>query len=303
MARIGFLGLGNMGQPMAINLLKAGHALTAFDIVTEQSAPLVDHGASIADTASSAVQDVDVVISMLPASEHIAELYLGGPGGNEDQGLVSQLSADTLIIDCSTIAAETSKAVASAASDRGITMLDAPVSGGVGGAVAGTLTFIVGGTEGGFNAAKPILEDMGRHIFHAGDAGAGQVGKICNNMLLAITMTGTAEALQMGVDNGLDPKVLSNIISASSGGNWAVSSYNPYPGVLDNVPASDDYKGGFLVRLMIKDLALALDMARQSGSETPLGDLANSRYEQLREQGLDDMDFSSIQKLYRATDR
>ena len=122
-------------------------------------------------------------------------------------------------------------------------------------------------------------------------------------MLLAITMTGTAEALQMGVDNGLDPKVLSNIISASSGGNWAVSSYNPYPGVLDNVPASDDYKGGFLVRLMIKDLALALDMARQSGSETPLGDLANSRYEQLREQGLDDMDFSSIQKLYRATDR
>ncbi|MAV25123.1 MAG: 3-hydroxyisobutyrate dehydrogenase [Gammaproteobacteria bacterium] len=295
MARIGFLGLGNMGQPMASNLLKAGHKLTVFDLVVEQCAPLADQGATIADNASSAIENVDVVISMLPASEDVSLLYLGENG----DGLLDQLSTYTLVIDCSTIAAETAREVAAAANDRGITMLDAPVSGGVGGAVAGTLTFIVGGRESGFDAAKPILKDMGKNIFHAGDAGAGQVAKICNNMLLAITMTGTAEALQMGVDNGLDPRVLSDVISASSGGNWAVSTYNPYPGVMENVPAANDYARGFLVRLMIKDLDLALGMADQSTSYTPLGKLARRQYEQLRERGADDLDFSSIQSLYR----
>lgn len=295
MAQIGFLGLGNMGQPMANNLLKAGHTLTVFDVVSEQCAPLADQGASVADNATSAIKDANVVISMLPASEHVASLYLGENG---EHGLLDHLSDETLVIDCSTIAAETAREVASAANDHGITMLDAPVSGGVGGAVAGTLTFIVGGSETGFNAAKPYLEDMGKNIFHAGDAGAGQVAKICNNMLLAITMTGTAEALQMGVDNGLDPKVLSDIISASSGGNWAVSTYNPYPGVMDNVPAANDYIGGFLVRLMIKDLDLALHLASQSSSITPLGELARQCYERLRQRGLDDLDFSSVQTLY-----
>lgn len=292
MARIGFIGLGNMGGPMAANLLKAGHDIRAFDIVPQLLEQVTDAGATACYNAAEAVQDVDFVVSMLPASEHVEGLYLG------PQGLLTQVSRESLIIDCSTIAPESSAKVAAAAKERGIDMLDAPVSGGVGGAVAGTLTFIVGGDTRGLERARPILEDMGKNIFHAGDAGAGQVAKICNNMLLSVLMTGTAEALQMGVDNGLDPAVLSEIMRKSSGGNWALEVYNPYPGVMENAPASRDYEGGFLVDLMIKDLGLAMEAALSKGSATPMGSLARNLYLGHRRSGYGRKDFSSIQRLF-----
>lgn len=296
MARIGFIGLGNMGGPMAQNLLKAGHSIRAFDIVPHLLEQVGDNGAIECHNAAEAVQDVEFVISMLPASEHVEGLYLG------NQGLLNQISQDTVVVDCSTIAPETSATVAAEAEAKGILMLDAPVSGGVGGAVGGTLTFIVGGDPRGLEKARPILEDMGKNIFHAGDAGAGQVAKICNNMLLSVLMTGTAEALQLGVDNGLDPAVLSEIMRKSSGGNWALEVYNPYPGVMDNVPASRDYEGGFLVDLMIKDLGLAMEAALGKGSATPMGSLARNLYLGHRRNGFGRKDFSSIQRMFTDAD-
>ena len=293
MSTIGFVGLGNMGGPMAANLMKAGHTVKVFDLVPDLVAKLKGEGAGVAMTAAAAAQDVEVFISMLPASQHVAALYLG------DEGVLNHLSNDTLVIDCSTIAPETARQVSSAASEKGITMIDAPVSGGVGGAVGGTLTFIVGGTADGLAQATNVLEAMGKNIFHAGDAGAGQVAKICNNMLLSVLMTGTAEALQLGVDNGLEPGVLSEIMRKSSGGNWALEVYNPYPGVMENVPSSNNYDGGFLVDLMIKDLGLAMESAMDKGSATPMGSLARNLYLNLRKSGNGRKDFSSIQKLFQ----
>lgn len=292
MSKIGFIGLGNMGGPMAKNLVAAGHDVVAFDIVPELLEGAVAEGAGAADSAAAAATGAEILVSMLPASHHVEGLYLG------DDGLIDQIDPATLVIDCSTIAAESARRVADAAAARGITMLDAPVSGGVGGAIAGTLTFIVGGSEDGFARARPILEAMGRNFFHAGDAGAGQVAKMCNNMLLSILMSGTAEALQLGVDNGLDPAVLSEIMRKSSGGNWALEVYNPWPGVMDNAPASKDYEGGFLVDLMIKDLGLAMSSALNSGSLTPMGSLARNLYVGHRNQGFGRKDFSSIQRYY-----
>ena len=292
MKKIGFIGLGNMGGPMASNLMKAGYEVTAFDLVPEALARAVAEGATEAATAAEAASGCDVLISMLPASEHVESLYLG------EDGLLTSISADTLVIDCSTIAPSSARSVAASAADHGIAMSDAPVSGGVGGAVAGTLTFIVGGTSEAFEAAKPLLEAMGKNIYHAGDAGAGQVAKICNNMLLAIQMSGTAEALQLGVANGLDPKVLSDIMKASSGGNWALNVYNPWPGVMDGVPSSNNYEGGFLVDLMIKDLRLAMESALETGSTTPMGALARSLYVNHGKAGYGRKDFSSIQKWF-----
>lgn len=293
MTTIGFVGLGNMGGPMAANLLKAGHSVKVFDLVPDLISQSEKAGASVASSAALAATDVDVFISMLPASVHVASLYLG------DEGILNHLSASTLVIDCSTIAPETARQVSSAAEAKGITMIDAPVSGGVGGAVNGTLTFIVGGSDQGLEQARPILESMGKNIFHAGEAGAGQVAKICNNMLLSVLMTGTAESLQLGVDNGLDPAVLSEIMRKSSGGNWALEVYNPYPGVMENVPSSKDYDGGFLVDLMIKDLGLAMESAMDKGSATPMGSLARNLYLNLRRGGYGRKDFSSIQKLFQ----
>jgi 3-hydroxyisobutyrate dehydrogenase len=251
MSTIGFIGLGNMGGPMAKNLLNAGHQVQVFDLVEASMASVVAEGGTASKSAADAVRGADLVISMLPASKHVEALYLG------DAGLITQLDADTLIIDCSTIAPESARKVAAAAAEAGFDMIDAPVSGGVGGAVGGTLTFMVGGSSKALDIARPLLEIMGKNIFHAGDAGAGQVAKVCNNMLLAVLMTGTAEALQLGVNNGLDPAVLSEIMQKSSGGNWALEVYNPFPGVMPSAPASNDYAGGFLVDLMIKDLGLA----------------------------------------------
>lgn len=288
MSHIAFIGLGNMGGPMAANLLKAGQNVKVFDLVPESVATLVSQGAMAATSADEAVKGASVIISMLPAGKHVKALYCG------ETGLKGQLSPDALVIDCSTIDANTAVEVGNDLVASGISFVDAPVSGGVGGAVAGTLTFIVGGDKSSFERAKPILENMGKNIFHAGDLGAGQIAKICNNMLLSVLMVGTAEALQMGIKNGLDPKVLSDIMLQSSGRNWTLELYNPCPEVMENVPSSNDYQGGFMVDLMKKDLGLAMDAALSSQSTTPMGALAQSLYTMHSNQGNGKKDFSSI---------
>jgi len=288
MTQIAFIGLGNMGAPMAANLLKAGHRLAVFDLVPEAVARLEQAGARAAASAADAAAGAQVVISMLPAGQHVKGLYLG------EGALLDAVGPDALLIDCSTIDAQTARELAAAAGQRGLAMLDAPVSGGVAGAEAGTLTFIVGGEAAALERARPILEAMGKKIFHAGGAGAGQVAKMCNNMLLGILMTGTAEALNLGVANGLDPKVLSEIMKASSGNNWALQVYNPYPGVMDGVPASRGYQGGFGVDLLVKDLGLALAAGMASQTALPLGTLVRQLYLAHSKQGAGRLDFSSI---------
>ncbi|MBB1291861.1 3-hydroxyisobutyrate dehydrogenase [Pseudoalteromonas sp. SR44-5] len=289
---IGFIGLGNMGGPMAANLVKAGHQVKVFDLNRSVVNLLAENGAIAADDAKHCATDVDVLISMLPASKHVKSLYLG------DTGLVHILAKSTLVIDCSTIDAASARDVGAELSEHGIDFVDAPVSGGVAGATAGTLTFIVGGGDEQFAKAQPVLADMGKNIFHAGDIGAGQVAKICNNMLLSILMAGTSEAIQMGINNGLDAKVLSDIMTASSGRNWTLELYNPCPGVMATAPASNDYKPGFMVDLMAKDLGLAMEAAQQSNSVTPMGSMAKNLYTMLQHQGAGSEDFSAIFKLF-----
>ena len=287
---IAFIGLGNMGAPMAENLLKAGYALSVYDLSAEATQRLKQAGASVADSPKDAARNAQVVISMLPAGKHVHSVYLGECGTD---GLLASLPKGTLVIDSSTIAAADARLVAEAASKLGIDFLDAPVSGGTGGAIAGSLTFIVGGSDDAFATAEPILAVMGKNIFHAGEHGAGQVAKICNNMLLGILMAGTAEAINLGVKNGLDPKVLSDIMLQSSGRNWTLEVYNPYPQVMENVPSSNGYQGGFMSKLMQKDLNLAMQTAQDTHVETPMGAKATELYAaHTIENG--DRDFSSI---------
>jgi 3-hydroxyisobutyrate dehydrogenase len=286
--KIAFIGLGNMGAPMALNLVKAGHALQVFDLSATAIAQLSAVGAKAAPSARAALEGAEVVITMLPASSHVEQLYLGA------DGIVGHIPAGALVVDCSTIAAASAQAVARACAARGLDMLDAPVSGGTAGAQAGTLTFIVGGAAEALERARPYLSAMGKNIFHAGASGAGQTAKICNNMLLGILMAGTAEALALGVANGLDAKVLSDIMAKSSGRNWALELYNPYPGVMDNVPAARGYQGGFGVDLMLKDLGLAAQTALASRSAIPLGELARNLYGMHSLAGAGARDFSSI---------
>ena len=288
MAKVGFVGLGGMGGHMARNLVAAGHELKVFDLVEELMAAI--DGAASQSSAQDAASGVDYLISMLPAGKHVMTLY---------QSIFDSLSEGTLLIDCSTIDAATARNVSQLALERGLAMLDAPVSGGTGGAEAGTLSFMIGGSANDLEKARALFEVMGSNIFHAGDSGAGQIAKACNNMLLAVHMAGTAEALAMGVKNGLDPAVLSEVMKLSSGGNWSLNVYNPYPGVMESVPASRGYEGGFLVDLMAKDLDLAMDTAAQSRSSVPMGALAKSLY-RMHEQANDagGLDFSSIQMLY-----
>jgi 3-hydroxyisobutyrate dehydrogenase len=291
---IAFIGLGNMGAPMAENLLKAGYALSVYDLSEDATQRLQQAGASVADSPKDAANNAQVVISMLPAGKHVHSVYLG------DSGLLANLPKGTLVIDSSTIAAADARIVAEAASELGIDFLDAPVSGGTGGAIAGSLTFIVGGSDDAFAKAEPILAVMGKNIFHAGDHGAGQVAKICNNMLLGILMAGTAEAINLGVKNGLDPKVLSDIMLQSSGRNWTLEVYNPYPQVMENVPSSNGYQGGFMSKLMQKDLNLAMQTAQDTNVETPMGAKATELYEaHTVENG--DRDFSSIMGRHDAS--
>ncbi|MGM8884464.1 3-hydroxyisobutyrate dehydrogenase [Psychrobacter sp. 1U2] len=299
---IAFIGLGNMGAPMAENLLTAGYALSVYDLSPAATTRLRQAGASVADSPKQAAANAQVVISMLPAGEHVLSVYLGSSqngaeGANGEQGLLSHLSKDTLVIDSSTIAAADARQVAEAASALGIDFLDAPVSGGTGGAIAGSLTFIVGGEADAFARAEPILAEMGKNIFHAGASGAGQVAKICNNMLLGILMTGTAEAINLGVKNGLDAKVLSDIMLQSSGRNWTLEVYNPYPQVMDNVPSSNHYQGGFMSKLMQKDLNLALQTAKETQVDTPMAQRAAQLYTaHTGEHG--EKDFSSIMAIH-----
>lgn len=292
MSQIAFIGLGNMGAPMALNLLKAGHHLNVFDLVPAAVKTLTDAGAKSAASASEAVKGADAVISMLPASQHVESLYLG------ESGLLAHIPKKAIVMDCSTISPDSARKVARAAESLGIAMVDAPVSGGTGGAIAGTLTFIVGGEKAALDRARPYLEKMGKNIFHAGAAGAGQVGKICNNMMLGIQMAATCEALSLGVANGMDPAVLSEIISKSSGRNWVTELYNPWPGVMPNAPASKGFAGGFGVDLMLKDLGLATEAAMSSKSTIALGELARNLFALHSSQGHGKLDFSSIVNLY-----
>ena len=288
---IAFIGLGNMGLPMAFNLARAGHAVTAFDLSTDAIDKAKAQGLRVAASAAEAVEDAGVVISMLPASRHVESLFLG------DAGLLGKLAASTLVIDCSTIAPASAKKIAAAAAARTLAMIDAPVSGGTAGAAAGTLTFIVGGEAAALELARPVLQGMGRNIFHMGPAGSGQVAKLCNNMALGVIMAVTGEALALGAAHGLDAKVLSQMMAVSTGRSWATEVCNPWPGVLENAPASRGYTGGFGSDLMLKDLGLAVEAAMATGATIPLGELARNLYAMNGQAGRGELDFSSVVKL------
>ena len=292
---IAFIGLGNMGAPMAANLLQAGYTLKVFDLVPQAMSKLAAHGAVMASSALDAATNADVVISMLPAGKHVQALYLGD---DKLAGINTVLKPGCLVIDSSTIDAASAQGVGVALAKQNIAFIDAPVSGGVGGATAGTLTFIVGGETSAYQRALPVLQNMGKNIFHAGPLGAGQIAKICNNMLLSVLMVGTSEALQLAINNGLDPKVVSDIMLQSSGRNWALELYNPCPNVLPDVPSSKGYQGGFMTDLMKKDLSLAMDAALKSQSSTPMGALAQSLYSLHSLQGKGQLDFSSIFSMF-----
>ncbi len=292
MEKIGFIGLGNMGMPMAQNLISNGIKVKGFDVSEEVLKQASENNIMVCSDALQASKEIDVLITMLPNGEAVSSVF-------NSESLLENIDPSILIIECSTISPKTSKELSLKASSLNLEMIDAPVSGGVKGAEEASLTFMVGGSVENVEKAKPILSKMGKNIFHAGGSGSGQIAKLCNNMLLAIHMSGTAEALSIGVKSGLDPSVLSEIMSKSSGGNWSLDKYNPYPGVMTDSPASKDYQGGFLNKLMIKDLNLAKELAQDSKTETPMGDSARKLYDELIEQGLEDLDFSSVQKLFK----
>ena len=292
MEKIGFIGLGNMGMPMAQNLISNGIKVKGFDVSEEILKQASKNKIEVCSDTLQASKEIDVLITMLPNGEAVSSVF-------NSESLLENIDPSILIIECSTISPKTSKELSLKASSLNLEMIDAPVSGGVKGAEEAGLTFMVGGSVENVEKARPILSKMGKNIFHAGGSGSGQIAKLCNNMLLAIHMSGTAEALSMGVKSGLDPSVLSEIMSKSSGGNWSLDKYNPYPGVMTESPASKDYQGGFLNKLMIKDLNLAKELAQDSKTETPMGDSARKLYDELIEQGLEDLDFSSVQKLFK----
>ncbi|MDN3611563.1 3-hydroxyisobutyrate dehydrogenase [Vibrio ostreicida] len=298
MTTIAFIGLGNMGGPMAENLLSADNSIRVFDLAPEASQKLAAAGAYVAASIEDAVKGAQAVVTMLPASQHVKAVYLGE--GNQGQGLLEWVDDGTFLIDSSTIDPESARMVAQSAAEKGLDFVDAPVSGGVAGAQAGTLTFIVGGSDAAFRKAQDILEPMAKNIFHAGKAGDGQMGKICNNLMLGIIMSGTCEALNLGIDNGLDPEVLSNIMLQSSGRNWALELYNPCPGVMASSPASNEYRPGFMSKLMQKDLGLVLDTATKSGSSVPMGALARNLYAFHNAKGNQELDFSSLFEFYQS---
>jgi 3-hydroxyisobutyrate dehydrogenase len=295
MTTIGFIGLGNMGLPMAQNLLKAGHKLQGFDLSTAQVGALVASGGQAVATVKAAVTGADIVITMLPAGQHVREVYLGA------DGVLAAAAAGTLLVDSSTIDVDTARDVAAAAAKKNFPMLDAPVSGGVGGAQAGTLTFMVGGSDAAFAQARPILEKMGKTIVHAGGAGNGQAAKICNNMILGVSMIAVSEAFVLAEKLGLDVQKLFDISSKSSGQCWSMTSYCPVPGPVPTSPANRDYKAGFTAAMMLKDLKLAEDAAKAVGANTPLGTSAEKIYEQFVASGEAPLDFSGIIRFIRGS--
>jgi 3-hydroxyisobutyrate dehydrogenase len=290
---IGFVGLGHMGAPMARNLLKAGHSLIVYDVVQRNVDALKSAGASAATSPAKAAAQAELVITMLPSSPHVKSVYL------DKEGVLSGAARGVTLIDSSTIDPHTAREVASLAAQHGNPMADAPVSGGTGGAEAGTLTFMVGGSSEVFEQIAPVLRQMGKNIVHCGESGTGQVAKICNNLLLGITMIGVSEAMNLGTALGIDAKVLAGIINTSSGRCWSSDTYNPYPGVMDNVPAARGYTGGFGADLMLKDLGLAVDAAKLSKQPVVLGALAQQLYQMFSAQGAGGQDFSAIINLYR----
>jgi len=290
---VAFIGLGNMGGPMARNLLKAGHALVVFDVVPRNVDVLVAAGARAAASSREAAADAELVITMLPSSPHVKAVYLG------PDGVLAAARPGTALIDSSTIDPHAAREVAAAAALRGLSMADAPVSGGTGGAEAGTLTFMVGAPSEMFERIKPTLAAMGRNVVHCGDSGTGQVAKICNNMVLGISMIGVAEAMNLGTALGIDAKILAGVINTSSGRCWSSDTYNPYPGVMENVPASRGYTGGFAADLMLKDLGLATDAAKRARQSVALGALTQQIYQMFSAQGSGGKDFSAIINLYK----
>ncbi len=293
MTRIGFIGLGNMGLPMAVNLAKAGHEVQAFDLSAEALTRARDEGLGFAASAHGVLDGAEAVVTMLPAGEHVRSIYLG------DDGLIAAAAPGTLIIDSSTIDVESVRAVAEACAGAGLDMVDAPVSGGVMAAQGGTLTFMTGGPEQAFLRALPILQAMGKNIFHAGGPGTGQAAKICNNMLLAISMIGTAEAFVLAEKLGLDWQKLFDISSTASGQCWSLTTYCPVPGPVPGSPANRDYKPGFSAAMMLKDLKLAQNAAQTSGAATPLGAQATALYSLFASAGASAEDFSGIINMIR----
>jgi 3-hydroxyisobutyrate dehydrogenase len=291
MARIGFIGLGNMGLPMVRNLLKAGHTVSAFDVVAGALDAAVTAGAGAARSAALAAATAELVITMLPEGRHVREVYLG------DDGVIAAAADGALLIDCSTIDVATARAVWQAAFDRGLGMVDAPVSGGVAGAVNATLTFMVGGEANAVARARPILEKLGATIVHTGPSGSGQAAKICNNMMLAISMIGVAEAFTMAERLGLSAEALFQVASRSSGQSWALTSYCPVPGLVPSSPANRDYQAGFTAAMMAKDLRLAQDAANSVDAATPLGSEARNLYALFKGKGQGELDFSAIIKM------
>jgi 3-hydroxyisobutyrate dehydrogenase len=294
MTNIGFIGLGNMGLPMGQNLVKAGHAVKGFDIQPAAVEKLTAAGAKAATSIARACEDADVVITMLPAGEQVRMSYLDGAG------VIAHAKPGAVLIDSSTIDVETARAVATAAGEKGLAMLDAPVSGGVGGAQAATLTFMVGGPDDAFARAKPILEAMGKTIIHAGGSGNGQAAKICNNMILGVSMIAVSEAFLLAEKLGLEAQKLFDISSKSSGQCWSMTSYCPVPGPVPASPANRDYQAGFTAAMMLKDLKLAQQAARSSGAIAPLGAGAAALYAQYVEEGKAAEDFSGIIRYLRS---
>ena len=287
--KVAFIGLGHMGGGMAPNLANAGHEVRAFDLSEDALARAAEHGCQRAASAAEAVKDAEAVVTMLPAGKHVADVYRGHVFGKAPKSAI--------LIDCSTIDVATAKAVEAEAQGQGYTMVDAPVSGGIAAAEGGTLTFMVGGSEEGFQKAREYLEKMGKAVIHAGGPGAGQAAKICNNMLLGASMAATCETFVLAQKLGLDPRVFFDISSKASGQCWSMTSYCPVPGVGPETPADREYEGGFAAALMLKDLKLAMEAAQKAGAYTPMGGEAEELYQRFVDRGGGGKDFSAIIKM------
>ncbi len=293
MSIIAFIGLGNMGGGMAANLAAAGHTIRAFDLSKDAIDKAVGAGCIATNSVLNAIKSADVVVTMLPAGTHVRDVYFG------KNGIIENAHKNTLLIDSSTIDIDSARAVIETAETKGLSMVDAPVSGGVTAATAGTLTFMTGGTKSAFAKAEPILEKMGKNIFHAGAAGNGQAAKVCNNMLLGISMIGTCEAFALAEKLGLNAQTFYDISSTASGQNWSMTSYCPAPGPVPAAPSNRNYAAGFTAAMMLKDMRLAKDAAKSVKAETPLGTHAETLYAQMETQGKDDLDFSGIMKFIK----
>ena len=290
---IAFIGLGNMGAPMARNLLKAGHTLHLFDLNQAVLAELAQLGGHVSASPKDAAAQGELVITMLPAAAHVRSVYLG------EEGVLAGIRSGTPAVDCSTIDPQTARDIAAAAAKQGVDLADAPVSGGTGGAQAGTLTFMVGASTELFGQLQPVLAQMGRNIVHCGEVGTGQIAKICNNLLLGISMVGVSEAMALGNALGIDTQVLAGIINSSTGRCWSSDTYNPWPGVSETAPAARGYSGGFGAELMLKDLGLATEAAKQARQPVILGAVAQQLYQAMSLRGEGGLDVSAIVKAYQ----